>query len=277
MNQPLVSVVIPTRNSSQTLADCLKSIKLQTYTSIEIIVVDNFSTDSTPEIARDFTDIFFSEGPERSAQRNFAVKKAKGEYVCIIDSDMNLDPKVIEECVRKIQEISTLRGIVIPEESFGEGFWARCKQLERSFYVGVPYMEAARFFYKRDFLKLGGYNSDMVSGEDWDLSQRIESLGGIDRTDAIIHHNEGRISLIKTIKKKFYYAKLFKSYVTTPYNSKNVTQQTNILGRYSLFFSNPKRLLRNPILGVGMLFMKTCEFGFGGIGYIISSISRPKV
>lgn len=272
MAKAFVTVIVPTKNSSATLDDCLNSIKNQTYPAIELIVVDNFSDDETLNIAKRYTSHFYSKGPERSYQRNFAVSKAKGTYVCIIDSDMNLEPEVIEQCVDLMATNKKTVGVTIPEESFGEGFWAQCKKLERSFYVGVPYMEAARFFYRKDFLDIGGYDVAMVSGEDWDLSQRIESRGKLARTSAYIHHDEGHISLLKTIKKKLYYAKLFASYTENSGSQEKVGQQTNLFGRYKLFFSHPKKLFHNPILGLGMLFMKTCEFGFGGIGYLMAKV-----
>lgn len=276
MQKNLVSIIVPTKNSGNTLRACLESITTQTYPTIELIVVDNFSSDPTPEIAKEYATAFYSKGPERSAQRNFAVSKATGKYVCIIDSDMNLDPTVISECVSAMEHSPKVRGVIIPEESFGEGFWARCKHLERSFYVGVPYMEAARFFYTDDFKRLGGYNLNMVSGEDWDLSQRIEALGTLGRTEAFIHHNEGKISLARTIRKKFYYARLFAQYIRSSNNPSKVDQQVSLAGRYKLFLSQPKRLFRNPLVGAGMLFMKTCEFGFGGLGYVSASLSKGK-
>jgi glycosyltransferase involved in cell wall biosynthesis len=272
MLMPIVSVIVPTKNSSATLEECLMSLKQQTYQKIEIIVVDNFSTDSTPITAKKYADKFFSKGPERSAQRNYGVAKASGKYVVIIDSDMNLDPDIIKQCVTAMENNAQIHGVIIPEESFGDGFWAKCKQLERSFYLGVSYMEAARFFYKSEFLKVGGYDTQMVSGEDWDLSQRIESIGKLSRTTAIIHHNEGRISLFRTIKKKFYYARLFGSYAQISNNTQKVAEQTSLIGRYKLFFSQPKKLFHNPLLGLGMLFMKTCEFGFGGVGYTLAKL-----
>ena len=276
MKHPLVSVIVPTKNSSSTLRECLSSVAQQTYKDIEIIVVDNSSTDDTQSIAKQFTKHVYIKGPERSWQRNFAVSKATGEFVCIIDSDMNLEPEVIEQCVGLMQNDKEVVGVAIPEESFGEGFWAQCKKLERSFYVGIPYMEAARFFYRRDFNDVKGYDVTMVSGEDWDLSQRIESRGRLARTKAYIHHNEGRISLVKTIKKKLYYAKLFASYAEKSQSRDKVSRQTNIFGRYALFLSHPVKLFRNPLLGMGMLFMKTCEFGFGGIGYLLARRDATK-
>ncbi|MDB5185586.1 MAG: glycosyltransferase, group 2 family protein [Candidatus Saccharibacteria bacterium] len=266
MTNKTVSIIVPTKNSSSTLDACLRSIKEQTYAPIEIILVDNFSSDDTQEIAKQYTGKVFAKGPERCTQRNYGVDQSTGEYVAIIDSDMNLSPRVIEECVHAIEQAGAV-GVIIPEESFGKGFWAQCKKLERSFYVGISYMEAARFFRKKDFQSVGGYDEDMVSGEDWDLSQRIEALGTITRVPSFIYHNEGRISLLKTIQKKYYYAQKFATYQKKNSDNKKVTQQTGIIGRYWLFLSRPGRLFRNPVLGIGMLFMKTCEFGFGALGY----------
>lgn len=275
MPKPIISVIVPTKNSAGTLSACLESIAEQTYDNIELIVVDNFSSDTTPDIAKKYTKHFFSKGPERSAQRNFGVKKATGDYVFIIDSDMELEPKVISQCVDAFKAKKVV-GVVVPEESFGEGFWAQCKKLERSFYVGVSYMEAARFFKRADFIEVGGYDTEMVSGEDWDLSQRIEAKGIFGRTSAFIHHNEGRISLFKTIKKKMYYARLFAAYTQKANNTEKASSQTSVLGRYKLFFSHPKKLFKNPFLGIGMLFMKTCEFGFGGIAYTLARTKQER-
>jgi glycosyltransferase involved in cell wall biosynthesis len=274
MLKPIVSVIVPTKNSSRTLEACLESIKIQTYDNIETIVVDNFSNDKTPDIAKRFTKMFYSRGPERSPQRNFGVSKASGKYVVIIDSDMVLSPDVITECVTVMEASHKVAGVVIPEESFGDGFWAQCKKLERRFYVGVSYMEAARFFKKSDYVALGGYDETMVSGEDWDLSQRIEKLGTFDRAKSYIYHNEGHISLLSSVRKKFYYAEKFAKYKDAEQSSNNVSHQTSVVGRYKLFFSKPGMLFKNPLLGAGMLFMKTCEFGFGAAGYLKSRLRR---
>lgn len=271
MTRSLVSIIVPTKNSSATLEACLASIDKQNYPNIELIVVDNFSDDKTLDIAKQHTKHFFSKGPERSAQRNFGVSKADGEFVVIIDSDMNLTENVVSECVELLGSDQDAVGVVIPEESFGEGFWAQCKKLERSFYLNVPYIEAARFFRKSVYKQVGGYDVDMTSGEDWDLSQRIEQNGKLVRCESFIYHNEGRISLWKTINKKFYYAKHFSAYQKKG-TSPKISQQTNVLERYRLFLSQPRKLFANPLLGVGMLFMKTCEFAFGGFGLLVSKL-----
>ena len=94
-----VSVIVTTKNEADRLPACLESIKKQTYLNIELIVVDNNSRDKTKDIAKSFGARVFDKGPERSAQRNFGVSHAKGDYLLFLDADMELTPKVVEECV----------------------------------------------------------------------------------------------------------------------------------------------------------------------------------
>lgn len=277
MDQPLVSIIVPTRDCADMLVRCLSSIRNQTYSNTEIVVVDGNSTDNTREVASEYTDKVFvypEKGDYRCAQRNLGVANSGGQYVLIIDSDMELSEKVIESCIVKMKVSEDVAGIVIPEESFGQGFWAQCKKLERSFYIGVDWMEAARFFRKDIYREVGGYDEHMISGEDWDLSQRVAKIGKISRVDEFILHNEGRISLWRSVRKKFYYAQKFSQYVEKNSGDDHMSRQIGILGRYWLFLSRPSKLLKNPILGIGMLWMKTCEFGFGGLGYCLMKITR---
>lgn len=269
MNQPLVSVIVTTYNNKATLEACLASIVEQSYEKVELIVVDNSSTDTTKLIAGAYTDKVYDKGPERSAQRNYGVSKASGDYVVMIDSDMELTKDVIRACVEQVTIHPEQKALVIPEESFGQGFWAQCKRLERSFYVGVPWIEAARFFDKQVYLAVGGYNEDLISGEDWDLSQRVGERVSLGRVDQYIRHNEGRLRLLRTLKKKYYYAQQFAKYLAVNKNLPVLSSQTGIATRYALFFSQPSQLLKRPHLGLGMLFMKTSEFACGGFGYLM--------
>lgn len=272
--RPTVSVIVPTYNSAEFIEACLTSIRTQTYPFIELIVVDNNSTDNTKELAREYTALVFNQGPERSAQRNYGVRKASGEYVLIIDSDMVLGKQVVEQCVDQFEADKQVVGLVIPEESFGEGFWAKCKQLERSYYVGVEWMEAARAFRRKIYQKVGGYDEAMVSGEDWDLSQRVSEHGKLGRVQEFIRHNEGKLKLSRTLQKKYYYAQKFAAYTNASASKQNVGSQTSVLSRYKLYFSKPGRLFRNPVVGVGMLFMKTAELGVGGVGLVKANLGQ---
>lgn len=267
-SQPLVTVIVPTKNSARTLAACLASVRAQTHAAVELIVVDHpDSTDATREIAARYADTVLVQGPERCSQRNAGAKAAKGEYVAFIDSDMTLSPGVIAECVERVSAAGTV-AVVIPEESFGDGFWAQCKRLERSFYVGVEWMEAARFFRREAFDAVGGYDESLVSGEDWDLARRAGALGNTARCSAKIMHDEGSLSLQATLRKKRYYAQKFSAYAAKRQHESAVAKQAGVLRRYALFFSRPRKLLADPLLGAGMLFMKTCEFGAGALGLL---------
>jgi glycosyltransferase involved in cell wall biosynthesis len=280
MHNPIVSVVVPTYNSADYLEPCLKSISEQSYERTELIVVDNNSQDNTKAIARQYTNLVFNKGNERSAQRNFGAKQASGQYILIIDSDMVLTKGVVQACVDAVQNNAKFKALIIPEESFGEGIWAQCKKLERSFYSGVDWQEASRFFDKTAYLEVGGYDESMTGWEDYDLPNRIESKYGADcisRVKTLIYHNERKLNLFTSCRKKFYYAKTLDLYIHKDTNQDRLNKQTSILRRYGVFFANPTKLFKNPLLGFGMLFMKTCEFAAGASGYLVGKFSQPNV
>jgi len=268
---PKVSVIISTKNSAAFIASCLSSLKSQTYDHIEVIVIDHPQTeDNTFQIAQQYADKVYKYGQERCSQRNYGARHARGKYILIIDSDMELSPAVISACVAKMESDGELRGLIIPEESFGRGFWAQCKKLEKSFYLGVGWIEAARFFRLNDFRRVGGYNEQLIMGEDWDLSQRIGRLGRFGRVTEFIYHNEGHINLLSTLRKKIYYARIFKKYAYATRQQSDFDHQSSVWQRFGLFFSQPRKLFARPWIGLGLIFMKTAELGAGALTIIFS-------
>lgn len=260
-DSPLVSVVVPTFNSERFLEDCLRSVNGQTFGDIEVIVVDNYSTDKTREIAERFgVSVVLFRGI-RSRARNVGVGLAEGEFVLSVDSDMELTPNVVSECVAKAE--NGFDAIIIPELSVGEGFWTGCKALEKVCYVGDDSIEAARFFKRSVFETVTGYDERLVFGEDWDLNQRIRKAGfRIGRISVFIRHIEGRMSLRKTLPKKYLYGKTLKYYQQKhPFE----TKQQLVLIRPA-FVKNWRKLAEDPIHALGMFLMKTCEFAFGWLG-----------
>lgn len=108
-NYPLVSVIIPTYNRANVLARALKSVLRQTYDNLEIIVVDDGSTDETEQlILKKFPQINFikTENKGVSAARNLGVEKSSGEYIAFLDSDDEWMPEKIQKQI----EMLTLEG-----------------------------------------------------------------------------------------------------------------------------------------------------------------------
>lgn len=283
MTTPLVSIIITTKNEAVNISRCINSIKKQTYKHIEMIVVDNNSSDNTKAIVQKMGVQVIDKGPERSAQRNFGAKKAKGEYLFFLDADMILAHDIVEECVYMIEKYKknniSLAALIIPEISIGTGFWAKCKALERSFYVGVDWIEAARFYKKESFDALHGYDETLTGPEDFDIQQRLHDMVGkkaIGKTTSYILHNEGSLSLWKTLRKKFYYAKNLNMYSQKVSNRGYYKKQSNIIARYLLFLKNPVKLFNNPFIGIGMLFLKTAEFAAGFFGLVYYSCVGKK-
>jgi glycosyltransferase involved in cell wall biosynthesis len=260
---PVVSVIVPTRNSARTLGACLSSIRDQPYCPIEVIVVDNGSTDATCEIAQQLADRIVESGPERSAQRNRGFAMSRGQFVLFVDSDMRLEPTVVGECL-SILAATGERGVVIPEVSFGTGFWARCRALERSCYLGDNLIEAARFFPRDAFEASGGYDESLVGGEDWDLAFRIAAGRRLPRSQSRIHHDEGRLALGKAMAKKRYYASSFAAY----YRKHGARAMLQFGVIRPAFIRNWYRLLRHPVLTAGIFVLKTLEFSAAVLGIL---------
>jgi len=272
-NSKFVSVIITTKNEIRNIENCLKSLSSQTYKNIELIVVDNNSTDKTKNVAKNYTSLIFNKGPERSAQRNFGAKKAKGKYLLFIDADMILSENVIKECVEKIND--KIKAIIIPEKSIGEGYWAKCKALERTFYIGDSSIEAARFFENNIFREVGGYDEKITGPEDWDLPQKVKTKYKIGRINSFIIHNEGKVSLVSLLKKKHYYGFNVSKYFQNNHPLRLTTQQVIYLLR-PVFYRKWKLLIKNPLLTAGMMLMLSLEQLAGFIGFMKGNLSNEK-
>lgn len=271
MKNPLVSVIITTLNSGKTIGKLLTSIKEQSYFQTEIIVVDNHSTDNTFKIAKNFTGKIYTKGPERSAQRNFGAKKAAGKYLLFLDSDMVLTKDVVKECVEKL-ESGAAEMVIIPERSFGDGFWAKAKILEREIHRGEDYFEAARFFLKKMFWDAGGYDESLTGPEDWDLPQRLAVNHKVGRINSFILHNEGKPSLFKLAKRKYYYGLSAHQYLKKQKMPVFTSKTVYILR--PAFYRNWRKLVGNPIISLGMFLMLIAETFGGGLGYLVGRIKN---
>ena len=103
-NNDLVSVIIPVFNSPHTIDRAIKSVLNQTYDNIEILIINDASTDNTQKILEDIKvdniRIFnFSNNKGPSIARNFGIKKSKGKYIAFLDSDDEWLPDKISKQV----------------------------------------------------------------------------------------------------------------------------------------------------------------------------------
>lgn len=214
---PQLSVVVPTRNAARTLDACLASLRAQQGAAIELIVVDNASNDDTPAIAARYADRVLAGGPERSAQRNQGWRAATAPLVAFLDADMVAEPQLAGDAVAVVRGDARLGALVIPEESFGVGFLARCRALEKRLYLGDPAVEAARVFTRAALAATGGFDERLTAFEDWDLTDRALAAGFLlGRTQARVWHDEGRIRLRVAFAKKRYYGQWLARYRSRP-------------------------------------------------------------
>jgi glycosyltransferase involved in cell wall biosynthesis len=255
----------------------LESLKKQTYPQklIELIVVDNKSNDRTKEIALGYTRNVFNKGPERSAQRNFGIRKSRGKYVLYLDADMMLNPNVIQDCVERIQQgrNSNLIALHIPERivsrpvvdsskpisDYQDSYWIKVRDFERGFYNGTV-NDCVRFIEKKAFEKVHGFDETMSGPEDWDLDKKIRGIGRVALTKSPIYHNEGTFDLKRYLAKKSYYSKSFGTY-TGKWGPSNPDVKKQLGVPYRMFWvfvedGKWKKTVMHPLLSVGMFCLR---------------------
>lgn len=103
-----VSVIVPVYNVEAYLMECLESISKQTYENIEIVAVNDGSTDSSRELLENYKDerlvIYDKENGGLSDARNYGIERAKGEYIICVDSDDRIHPEMVEALLDAIKE-----------------------------------------------------------------------------------------------------------------------------------------------------------------------------
>ncbi len=253
----LVSVIITTKNEERNIINCLKSIKKQSYKNIEIIVVDNNSTDKTKQFTRKFTKKVYNKGPERSAQRNYGVSKSKGSWILYLDADMILSRNVVKDCVNNIK--TRIVGMYLPEIIIGDSYWSKVRRFERSFYDGTV-IDCVRFVRKSVFNKIGGFDLNLTGPEDWDFDKKVRNEGGVLLVNEPLYHNESEFNISNYLCKKAYYSNTMNVYVKKwgP-DDGDIRRQLGAYYRlFKVFVEDGKwrRLLRNPLLALGMYYLK---------------------
>jgi glycosyltransferase involved in cell wall biosynthesis len=252
-----ISLVIPTRNAASSLGRCLASVAAQTRRPDEVIVVDGGSQDQTVALARAFGATVLEMEANRSAQRNQGARRSSGDYLLFIDADMVLTPRVIEECLdRSAQGFGAL---VIPETFVGTSFWGRVRGFERRFYDDAWWMQAARWYRREGFTSLGGFDTELIGPEDWDLDQRIRDRANVSSIEARILHQEGEVDLRTLLRKKGHYAGSLQRFAARHPQRANLCLRPG--PRLRLFAKHPMQVVRHPVLAAGLIVLGVGELG----------------
>ncbi len=254
---PALSAIVTTRNEEANIANCINAFAAF-RDSVEIIVVDNSSTDKTKEIAASLGAAVYDKGPERSAQRNLGWRTAKARWVVVLDADMILPEATIREILAKTASSEDVCAYWIPEVRTGTGFRVKARNFERSFYDGTC-IDALRLFRKDVLEATGGYDENLIAGpEDWELDIRILATGA--RCAVLEHnlvHNEKALTYSKMLAKKAYYTKSFAAYKAKWPGHPAVKKQFSPFYRFiGVFIENGKwrKILRHPVLFAGVVF-----------------------
>ena len=269
VRQPLVSVIVPTRNSEATIGRCLESIIKQNYSNVEIIVVDNYSDDRTRQIAEKYGAKIYLKGPERGAQVNFGVKKALGRYVYRVDSDFVLHPDIIREAVEMCERYGYDAVVVHNTSDPTVSFWAKVRKVERDCYKNDELNVAARFWRKEAFLIVGGFDETLVAGEDYDLHNRLLKSGfriGRIRAEEI-HIGEPK-TLAEIFRKHYYYGKNIGRFIKK--SPKKALRQLSPL-RASYVKGFPK-FFRDPMLMMGFIIYQFVRYTATIIGMALARL-----
>lgn len=267
--KPLISVIIPTRNNSgEIFRKCLSSVKSQTYSNIELIVVDNNSSDNTKEIAQEYTEKVFNHGDERSAQRNYGIKMAKGEYVIYLDSDQELLPGLIEELFEKVQGKDA---VYLADNGIGTTFWSKAHGFEKAIHFKDTGVMSPRFFRRDKFLEIGGFDENLVVAEDLELGIRMKKAGfKIGYSDLKANHYEGG-GLWDVFQKSRYYGKSAAAFLK---KAGGGGLKIYLFYHPWVYLKNWRYFLKHPVYGTGSLIRKFVTYLGGGVGMIEKSLDK---
>ena len=180
---PLVSVVIPAYNGRELIARTIESILAQTWPAVEVIVVDDGSTDGTSEVVARFGDrirFFQQKNSGCAAARNLGLLHAKGEFVAVLDQDDLWVPHKLERQIPRFGEDPKI-GVVYAGIEF---FLIHSGEVTATYYpseeptvhdvLGHMTLALQTMVFRRSALdQIGLFDASLVGTDDWDISIRM--------------------------------------------------------------------------------------------------------
>lgn len=188
MYHPLVSIVIPCYNDERFIGEAIRSALGQTYPSIEVIVIDDGSTDGSLEVIRSLRDcVRWETGPNRggSAARNRGLALARGELIQFLDADDLLHPEKLERQVPIVQACS--KHIVYSDFVIVDGATEQAIEVPRNgetdmdpvvFALRRPKLRTSAPIHRRERLEaIGGFDERLPCAQEYDLHIRLACEG----------------------------------------------------------------------------------------------------
>lgn len=190
-NMPLVTIVIPCYNHAEYVQDSIRSVLNQTYVNIELIIIDDGSTDQSVnkikemivECEQKFTRFEFRDRPNKGLSNtlNEALEWANGEYFSVLASDDQMLPgkTKLQVSAFKPDIVGVFGGVNIINDK-NEIIFSRVREYSESNFDDIILTKhdlpaSSQMFEKNALKEAGGYNPN-VKVEDWDLLLRISKL-----------------------------------------------------------------------------------------------------
>ena len=182
MSAPLITVVIGAYDAERYLGEAIESVLAQTYRNLELIVVDDGSTDRTGEIAASYGDpvrCIRQENGGMAASRNRAIPEARGDYLAFLDADDRFPPEKLEQQLAAFEadaELDVVYGHVT--EFLSPDLDEDARALLRAPEHDVPWPTPNLMLVKREsFLRVGLFSTDLKVGIGVDWHARANELG----------------------------------------------------------------------------------------------------
>jgi glycosyltransferase involved in cell wall biosynthesis len=216
-----VSVIIPCYNAEKTLRACLESVFAQSYPGLEVIVVDDASTDASPTIAGEFACTLVTQPVNGgvSAARNAGVAASRGEILFFLDSDVALAQDAVRNAVNLLADDSDcgcVHGVYAKEPLIDDGSVEiyRILHLHHVLSRAVGLTKTAVFALaampRRVFDEIGPFDENLRSAEDDDYSERLLTRYRIRLSDRIIGWHDEADRLLPLLAEQFRRAQLLR-------------------------------------------------------------------